>query len=231
MSITAPVGALLRRPLELVEDNFRKPTGWAGRMIGHAMAMQHRSLTEWTIGMMDVGPADRILDVGCGGGMAMRLLSRRARRGFVAGVDYSGEMVRQAAGRNAKAVAEGRVEVRHGDAMALPYGDNFFDKACGIETFYFWPDPVAGLREIRRVLRPGGLVAITLEMSKESARQTSPLRRYLSRGYAGRSAGLGLRICSGAELVEMMGRAGFGDGRFVAEPDRSLGWLCALARK
>ncbi len=48
------IGTLLARPLELMEDNFRRPTGRAGRFFGNLMAVQHRSLTEWTIEHMDV---------------------------------------------------------------------------------------------------------------------------------------------------------------------------------
>ena len=221
---------LIRRPLEVVEDNFRRPTGWPGRLLGRVMALQHRSLTQWTIDQMGVRPTDHILDVGCGGGMALGLLARRATGGYVAGVDYSPEMVRQATARNREAVARGRVEVREGDAMALPYDDESFDQVCAIEAFYFWPDPLQGLREARRVLRPGGQLAITLEMSKEAVAQTSPVRRRLSERYARRAAEIGQRICSGAELTELMAAAGFRQARYVAEPDRSLGWVCALAR-
>ncbi len=231
MSLGTRVGALIRSPLELVEDNFRKPEGWSGRLVGHAMARQHRSLTVWTIGLMKVQPADRILDVGCGGGMAVSLLSEAARYGFVSGLDYSREMVRQASRRNEEAVRGGRVEIQHGDAMALPYGDETFDKVCGIETFYFWPDPLRGLREAYRVLKSGGQVTITLEMSKEASRKTSGLGKYLSERYAERAARLGQRIVSGSELTELLSQAGFRGARYVTEPDRSLGWLCAIARK
>jgi ubiquinone/menaquinone biosynthesis C-methylase UbiE len=231
MSLATRVSALIRTPLELVEDNFRKPTGWSGRLVGHAMARQHKPLTVWTIGLMGVQPDDCILDVGCGGGMAVSLLSQVAREGFVAGLDYSPEMVRQATRRNRGAVERGRVEFRQGNAMALPFTEGSFDKVCGIETFYFWPDPLRGLREAYRVLKVGGELAITLEMSKEAAGPTSRIRTYLSRRFVERSTRLGLLICSGAELVEMIRQAGFRDARYVTEPSRSLGWLCALARK
>jgi ubiquinone/menaquinone biosynthesis C-methylase UbiE len=216
--------------LELVEANFRKPTGWLGQVLGHVMAVQHKSLTLWAIDQMNVRPGDCVLDVGCGGGMAVKLLADRATEGFVAGVDYSEDMVLQATKRNSLRVQRGQVAIELGNAMALPYRDCSFDKACGIETFYFWPDPVAGLREVRRVLKPGGYVAIAVEMSKESTTQKSPLQKYFSERYATRSAHLGMSICSGAELVEMLAQAGFRETRYVAQPDRALGWLCGLGR-
>jgi len=220
-----------RTPLRLLEGNFRRPTGSAGRLVGHLMAVQHRTLTVWTIGQMAVRPTERVLDVGCGGGMAVRLLADRARDGVVAGLDYSPEMVDQAARRNAAAVRRGTVEVRHGDAMALPYHDESFDQVCAIETFYFWPDPARGLAEAYRVLRPGGQVTIALEMSREAAADPSLIQRYFGKRFTERSARDGLRILSGAELTGMLVQAGFRDARFAAEPRKSLGWLCAQARK
>lgn len=59
---------------------------------------------------MDVQRGDRVLDVGCGGGMAVKLISQMAKEGFVAGTDYSEEMVQQARKRNAAAV-RGQVAV------------------------------------------------------------------------------------------------------------------------
>jgi ubiquinone/menaquinone biosynthesis C-methylase UbiE len=217
-------------PLELVEANFRKPTGWFGQVLGHLMAVQHKSLTRWAIELMNVHAGDWVLDVGCGGGMAVKLLADRAKYGFVAGVDYSPAMVQQATRRNHDRVQRGKVAIEFGNAMALPYRDCSFDKACGIETLYFWPDPVAGLRELRRVLKAGGEVAIAVEMSKESTAQKSALQKYFSQRYSNRSAGLGMSILSGPELVEMLTEAGFHQPRYVAEPNRALGWLCGLGR-
>jgi len=221
---------LIQRPLKLVEDNFRRPQGWSGRLVGHAMARQHRTLTDWTIGLLDLSPSDRVLDVGCGSGMAIGLLAKAASDGFVAGVDYSSEMVRQATRRNAPEVVAGRVELRHGDAMELPFPDGWFDVVCAIETLYFWPDPLRGLQEARRVLRPGGRLAVTLEMSREAGGRTYRQRLFGQR-FAQRSAEQGLAILSGPELTDLVRSAGFPQPRYVSEPDRSLGWLCALARR
>jgi len=225
------IGRLLAGPLELLEANFRRPVGRAGRLVGHLMAVQHRSLTLWAIEHMDVRGTQRVLDVGCGGGMAVKLLARRAGQGLVAGVDYSPQMVAQAVHRNAQAIACGRVEVRHGDCADLPYPDASFDQVCAVETFYFWPDPMRGLAEAHRVLRPGGQVSITLEMSREAAASPSLVQRLFGRWFTRRSEREGLRILSGNDLVDMLAKAGFREVRFVSEPRRSLGWVCALGRK
>ncbi|MFD5745770.1 class I SAM-dependent methyltransferase [Streptomyces sp. NPDC127033] len=225
------IDKLLKAPLELVENNFKRPDGRAGRLIGHVMTKQHRTLTVWAIEHMGVRRSERVLDIGCGGGMAVKLLSERASQGFVAGVDYAPEMVRQSVRRNVDGVAAGRVEFKQGDAGELPYEDASFDQVSAIETFYFWPDPMRGLAEAYRVLRPGGQVSLTLEMSREAAERPTAKQRYLGKRFTERSEREGLRILSGNDLVEMLGKAGFRDGRYVAEPARSFGWVCALARK
>ena len=231
MSLRTFVGQQVLKPLELVEANFKKPTGWFGNVLGHIMSVQHKTLTVWVIDLMNVRPGDHVLDVGCGGGMAVKLISQRATDGFVAGVDYSAEMAAQATKRNADAVARGKVQVKQGDVGALPYPDATFDKVCGIETFYFWPDPMAGLAEVRRVLKPGGQITIAMEMSREAKAQKPGLQKKFSETFANRSAALGMSIVSGAELVGMLEKAGFGQTRYQAQPDKALGWLCALGIK
>ena len=191
-------------------------------LYGHLAAWGHRPLTRWAMDFMDVLPTDRVLDIGCGGGMAIGLLARIAVEGFVAGVDYSEDMVQQALKRNAAAVRAGRVEIRHGSVTALPYDDESFDKVIGVETFYFWPDPVANLREVRRVMWPGGLVALAMEGSKEApdARKQVAL-----------AARMEFPLYSGAEMVEMLTAAGFSRAWFESAPEEGWGWLCALGVK
>jgi ubiquinone/menaquinone biosynthesis C-methylase UbiE len=229
MTWTSTLGGWLGAPYKLVELNLRRPIGPLGHLLGHTMAWSHLPLTRWTISHMDVRPSDRILDLGCGGGKAIQLLSRLVPDGFVAGLDHSKAMVAQSRQRNAAAVARGKVEVSLGTVDAIPHRDSTFDKVSAIETFYYWPDPVAGLREARRVLSPGGTMVVALEMSRESSRQGSRLRRSCSEAYVAGAIQRGQVVPSGPELVELLLRSGFREARFVSEPERALGWLCAIA--
>jgi ubiquinone/menaquinone biosynthesis C-methylase UbiE len=64
-------------------------------------------------------------------------------------------MVSQARARNATAIRDGRVDLRRGSVESLPFADDAFDKALAINSMQVWPDAVAGLRAIRRVMKPG----------------------------------------------------------------------------
>ena len=75
-----------------------------------------------------------MLEIGFGPGWALERIPARAGEGFVAGVDHSEVMVRLARERNARAVRAGRVELKHGSASALPYGDESFDKEMAVNS-------------------------------------------------------------------------------------------------
>jgi ubiquinone/menaquinone biosynthesis C-methylase UbiE len=69
-------------------------------------------------------------------------------------------MVEQAAARNSKAVEGGRIDLRHGSVESLPFEDNSFTKALAINSMHVWTDALAGLQEMRRVMKAGGIVAL-----------------------------------------------------------------------
>jgi ubiquinone/menaquinone biosynthesis C-methylase UbiE len=124
------------------------------------MARTNQNCAAWVIGLLDIQPNNRVLEVGFGPGVGIQFLARSASAGYVAGVDYSEEMIKQTTRRNVRAIESGRVDLRHGSVESLPFEDNIFDKALAINSMQVWPDAVAGLQEMRRVLKTGGRIAL-----------------------------------------------------------------------
>ena len=147
-------------------DQCRKPTGWLGRLFLWIMSRGHSKLTEWGLQQVSVGKGDTILDVGCGGGGTVRKLAAVAAEGKVCGIDHSEQSVAVARRTNRQGVAEGRVEIRQASVSALPFSDDLFDLVTAVETHYFWPDLPADMREVLRVLKPGGTLIIIAEAYK-----------------------------------------------------------------
>ena len=99
-------------------------------------------------------PAQRWLDVGCGNGAFTQLVVDRCAPSAVDGIDPSAAQIDYARARPAGRVARFQVA----DAMALPFPDASFDVAAMALVIFFVPDPAGAVAEMRRVVRPGGLV-------------------------------------------------------------------------
>lgn len=139
---------------------FGRPRGALGRLGGMIMARMNDGCGAWVTDLLGVAPTDSVLEVGFGPGAAIERLSKRAAAGHVAGVDLSREMVAQARARNAAAIENGRFDLRHGSVERLPFDEGRFDKALAINSMQVWPDAMAGLEEMRRVIKSGGRIAL-----------------------------------------------------------------------
>jgi ubiquinone/menaquinone biosynthesis C-methylase UbiE len=131
-----------------------------GRLGGLVMARMNAECGAWVCGLLEIGSNDSVLEVGFGPGVVIQRLSQLATAGHIAGIDYSREMVEQALARNDARIQSGRIDLRHGSVESLPFDSDKFDKALAINSMQVWPDPVAGLREIRRVMKRGGRIAL-----------------------------------------------------------------------
>jgi ubiquinone/menaquinone biosynthesis C-methylase UbiE len=139
---------------------FGRPQGLLGRLGGVILARANRSFAKEIVTLLDVHASERVLEIGFGPGVGIELLASVAPMGKIAGVDPSAEMVGQARARNAAAIAAGAVDLRRGSVDSMPFEDGSFDTVLAINSMQVWPDAVAGLREIWRILSAGGRVAL-----------------------------------------------------------------------
>ncbi len=127
------------------------------------MAHANRSLAEWTLSLLFLRPDDRVLEIGFGPGIAIHLASERIESGRISGIDSSSEMVHQALRRNQDGIQKGCVKLIQGFVENLPFPDEAFNKAFSINTVPIWEDVGRGLNEIHRVLKPGGVLVLSVQ--------------------------------------------------------------------
>ena len=204
----------------VITSQCRKPTGWLGRLLARNMNFRHAGVTAWGLGQVPLQGRFTMLDVGCGGGATIRRLAEAAPEGKVYGIDYSAASVAVARRANARRIEEGCVDIRQGTVSQLPFPDAMFDFVSAVETHYYWPDLSQDLREILRVLKPGGRLAIIAETYRGSR---------LDALYAPAMSLLRATYLSVKEHGDALAEAGFADVE-VAE-ERRKGWICAVGRK
>lgn len=161
----------------VLDRMFNHPSGLPGRIGAILMTRMNGSVSVDVVDHFDLEPTDSVLEIGFGPGLGIERAVEAAPNGYVAGVDVSAMMVERATRRNERVVDAGRVDLRRGSVEDLPFPDKTFDAAFSINSLHAWPDQRAGLDEIRRVLRPGGTVAIVL--TKHAGRPDEPLEELL----------------------------------------------------
>jgi SAM-dependent methyltransferase len=122
----------------------------------------------------------------------------------IAGLDLSEEMINLASSINKKLIESGKAEFKHGNVSSLPWENDEFSVVVGIETFFFWEEPMASLREIFRVLIPGGRLVLEMAYNKEDRLDhTEDIDKF------------NLKLYSADELTEMLQESGFTDIEFT----------------
>lgn len=175
-----------------------KPTGIYGRILARGMAWGHKDFYKNSAQALCLTPDDRYLEIGFGAGLFIKRYASHVSS--IAGLDHSQDMVAVAASVNRKLVEAGKAEFRQGDASSIPWGDNEFSKVAAIETFYFWAEPEASLREIFRVLAPSGRMVVEMSYNRDDGLDHAKLVR-----------ARGVNLYGGEEMKMLLSRAGFSD--------------------
>ena len=154
-----------------------RQTPFWGFVIGWFKPRRNRQLLEWTVSVLDLQPADRVLEIGSGSGRAIQLTAKSCTLGLVAGVDSDPSMVRRSRKRNALNMTYGRVFIREGSVSDLPYPDASFDKVFSINAVQTSASQLGDLKEVRRVLRPGGKLFIVRQpLGAKNRREQDQMR-------------------------------------------------------
>lgn len=148
-------------------QNFAHPRGLLGRVVAWRLDISNRLSNDWTLSLLDIQPSDHVLEVGFGSGLTLKIAAGKTPIGFVAGVDSSSTMLKIAQKRNAQLIATGRLELKLGETETLPYEDHQFDKVYAVQVINYLADPIKGFKELYRVTKPGGRVALFFEAKEK----------------------------------------------------------------
>lgn len=141
----------------MVDRIARRPGGLLGYLF-YRFPFGHRAGFDLALEHVPPKAGDTVLEVGCGGGVFLRRVM--ASGCHAVGIDHSPDMISGTARLNRRSVKEGRLALHQADAASLPLPDSFADKVFCLNAFFFFPEPEKSLREMARVLKPGGTLAL-----------------------------------------------------------------------
>ena len=179
-----------------------KPTGFFAKLLARGMAWGHRGFYENTARVLDLQPDDVYLEIGFGSGLFIKKYASLVSR--IVGLDYSVDMIKLASSLNKDLISSGKAEFIQGNVSSLPWNDNEFSVVVGIETFFFWPRPEVALKEIFRVLLPGGRLVLEMAYNKDDGRDhTKQVEKH------------NLKLYSSDEMKILLKESGFSDISFT----------------
>jgi SAM-dependent methyltransferase len=142
---------------QFLSKQLAHPSGFLGKYImGQLLNRTTSSHNALVFSQMAVQRSDRVLEIGFGGAALLEKIVLKASEGFVAGIELSEEMVANSKERFQDLIKTGRLEIKQGTVESLPFPDANFNKACTVNTIYFWSDLDKCFAELFRVIGPGG---------------------------------------------------------------------------
>ena len=157
----------------------------------------HKKAEIWALSKIELKDDMCVLDIGCGGGLNLKNIATKLKGGRVFGVDYSKDCVEYSKKFNQEAVNDGKMQILEASVSNLPFEDAKFDIVIAFETIYFWPDLRQNLKEVSRVLKPGGSFYIFAEIELDE--RNKKWEKWVPN----------MRVYTCGELFDMLREAGF----------------------
>lgn len=186
--------------LDVVVPQLAQPHGTLGRLVASLLDRGNRAINLHVVGALDLQPHERVLEVGFGGGAALATALSHEPTLALSGLDLSPEMVTRCRKRFGD-----KLQLAQGSVEAQPFADAAFDKVFGANISYFWSNFERAAGELRRVLRPGGLLVLGI-------RPPETLRKF-------KFDVAGHRVWSAEQYVQAFTTAGFVEVKARRVPD------------
>jgi len=160
------------------------------------MPLAHSPIYKRVSKVLNLQPEDDLAEVACGGGHFLKKYASHVYS--VAGLDLSDIQVKMAKWKLRGRIAAGTAEIVQGEASQLPWEDNRFSVATTMGSFIGFPKPLESLKEMFRVLSPGGRAVVSIEFNAEDGKDHSKeIKNY------------GMWVWTEDEVRAMMKEAGF----------------------
>jgi SAM-dependent methyltransferase len=200
---------------KFIAAQLRKPSGLFGRFVTvRLLNLINVPINRLALEILQLQPDDHVLEVGFGGGDLIARMARIVTRGHITGVDFSIDVLEVCRKRFVTLIKTGTIELRCASVEALPFDADTFTKACTVNTIYFWPDPLAALRQIHRVLKENG--ALLVCFSPRAVMEKQEFTRH------------GFTLFEPEEVKSLLSTAGFRDVQLVF--GRHLLGECVVAK-
>ena len=183
---------------EREKTQFEFPRGFAGRITLMFMNRGHKSIYDNVAKALELRVEDNFLEIACGNGHFIKNYTSRVHS--VAGLDLSELCIKLATKKNKERIIAGSAEFVQGEATQLPWEDNKFSVVTSMASFMMFPKPVESLKEIYRVLLPGGRMVVCIEWNAEDGKDHSKdIKKY------------GMQLWTENDVRNMLREAGFSD--------------------
>ncbi|KMY53788.1 SAM-dependent methyltransferase [Bacillus sp. FJAT-27231] len=185
-------------------EQAKNPNGILGSFMLRIMNSAHIEMNKWALEKIKVREESVMLDVGCGGGKTLQLLSNMNTYGKLYGIDYSEQAVKDSIRANKVDVETGKVHIEQASVTDIPFPENSFDIITAFQTHYFWSDLENSVKEVFRVLKQEGCFFIIAEVYKIN---------YHMKAYKTKE-----------DMEQLFKKTGFNTVEFYVNPNKK--WIC-----
>ena len=182
------------------------PRGFVGWIMGWIMPIFHDSIYKLVYPVLDLQSQDSLLEVACGSGHFLKKYASNVKS--IAGLDLSDVMIKIAKRKNRDRITAGTAEFVQGDAAKLPWNNSTFSVVTSMGSFIGFPKPLESIKEMCRVLHPGGRAVVSIEWNVEDGMDHSKMVKKW-----------GIKLLSEQDIRSMMIQAGFSDISFTYKKD------------